>query len=168
MSASHAMPGRSATGYRRALAVLGVAAALGGAAYLLASAWQALTVQPQSSADADAGCDLNAGPCAVSFDEARFIRLEIAPRPVPATQPLRLLIDTGGIAADEVRVEFSGVDMNMGLLSVPLLDVGGGSFAGDATLPVCVRRRMTWRATVIAEGEQGIHRAGFVFDAGVY
>jgi hypothetical protein len=54
--------------------------------------------------------------------------------------------------------------MNMGLISAGLLDTGGGSFAGDVLLPVCVRQRMTWRARVTAGGPDGVHLATFEFE----
>jgi len=56
--------------------------------------------------------------------------------------------------------------MNMGLIRHELIDSGGGSFAGDAILPVCVRRRMTWRAIVSARGADGRYRAAFDFEVG--
>ena len=49
------------------------------------------------------------------------------------------------------------------LINAPLLDIGHGLFAGDTTLPMCVRKSMTWIATVISDGPRGRYRAGFEF-----
>ncbi|MGB5451114.1 MAG: hypothetical protein WBN00_03400 [Sedimenticolaceae bacterium] len=141
-----------------------MAVILGSLGYLASWSWPHLFPTPQFIAGAPSDCDLRSGPCTAVFGGDRFIRLEMEPKALLATQPLRVLIDTAGLDADEVSVEFSGTTMNMGVISAEILDTGGGSFAGDAMLPVCVRRRMTWRAIVTASGPDGIHRASFDFE----
>jgi hypothetical protein len=54
--------------------------------------------------------------------------------------------------------------MNMGLIERPLLESVGGTFIGEVVLPVCIRRRMRWHATVTAEGPDGVSKARFVFE----
>lgn len=52
----------------------------------------------------------------------------------------------------------------MGLIERPLLESGGGTFIGEVVLPVCIRRRMRWHATVTAEGPGGVSKTRFVFE----
>lgn len=146
--------------------LLGIAAAalLGGLAYLLALSWPLLFPPPVFESRAADGCDLLVGACTASFDDTRFIRLSIEPESLQPNKPLQLLVDTAGFRTEEVAVEFSGIDMNMGLIRNKLLDSGGGSFSGNAVLPVCVRQRMAWRAIVTAGGPDGVHRASFDFE----
>jgi hypothetical protein len=137
---------------------------LGGLAYMLGSNWAMLFRQPVFHAVAEAGCDLRAGPCVAAVDMSRSIRLDMTPRPLPPTEQLRIRVDTSGLTAESIAVEFRGIDMNMGKSSHELRDIGGGSFTGDASLPACTRRQMRWRATVTARGADGIYLATFDFE----
>ena len=153
-----------ASAWRNALTGGAVALVLGSLAYLLMRSWPLLFPPQLFIATAPPGCDLHAGPCAAAFDATRFIRLAIEPKAVVPNEPLRLLVDTAGFNAASVDVEFRGVDMNMGLIRNELMDTGGGSFTGDAVLPVCVRRRMSWQAIAVAQGDDAVHQATFYFE----
>lgn len=156
---------RSASSWRhQAVIGLGMAIALGGLAYLAGRGWPLLSSAPVFTASAPTGCDLHAGPCAAVFEGGRLIRLEMEPKTLPANQPLRILVETAGFAADRASVEFRGTEMNMGLISAALPDTGEGAFAGEVILPVCVRRAMAWQATVVVSSPAAIHRASFVFE----
>jgi len=153
-------------GWRGGLVGVALALLLGGLAYLVAARWTALFPPPVFAATAAPGCALSSGPCAATFDATRFIRLQTEPRMPLANEPLRVLVDTAGFRADSATITLSGIDMNMGLVHGDLLDSGRGSFAGEVTLPACVRRRMTWRATVTAHGADGVYRAAFELEVG--
>lgn len=157
---------RQGPGWRGGLAGIVLAILLGAVAYLVTSAWPRLFPPPLFEAASQPGCDLHSGPCAAAFDATRFIRLQIEPKTLPASEPLRVLVDTAGFPVATATIEFSGVDMQMGLVRHDLIDSGVGSFSGDAILPVCVRRRMTWRAIVTTRGADGLHRATFDFEVG--
>ena len=156
----------SATGAsrHRPLYVIVLAVLLGGFAYLLGMSWTQLFPPPLFSAQATNDCDLRISACEANFQEGRSIRLDIQPRGLPPSQPLRATVDTRGFDADTVAIEFSGVDMNMGLIRNELAARNKRSFAGDTVLPICIRRSMIWRATVTAVGAQGIHKATFDFE----
>ncbi len=164
MSTAPAAIGRTRPLLRLLLLGAAMAMSLGGMAYLASWSWPMLFPAPLYVTVAPTGCDLHSGPCTAVFDGDRFIRLEMEPKTLLANQPLRVLVDTAGFAAEEASVEFTGIAMNMGVITAEMLDTGGGSFAGDAILPVCVRRSMAWRARVTAIGPDGIHRATFDFE----
>ncbi len=151
-------------GRRSLLFGLVLAALLGALAYLLGLSWPRLFAPPVFTATAGDGCNLRAGACAASFDQTRVIRLDIEPRNLPPSVPLRVQVHASGFDTDTVSIEFSGVDMNMGLVRSELAVRGNGLFVGDTILPVCVRRHMTWRATVTARGPDGMHKALFDFE----
>ena len=155
---------RSGPWRRLVLTGAAMAMVLGGLAYIASRSWPLLFPTPLYSTIAPTACDLHRGPCTATFGNDRFIRLELEPKTLLAAHPLRVLVDTDGFRAEGVSVEFSGTTMNMGLISAEILDTGGGTFAGDTILPVCVRRRMTWQARVTASGPDGIHRATFDFE----
>lgn len=163
MRAALPTPG-AGTGRHTPLYMVVLAVLLGGFAYLLGSSWTQLFPPPLFSAHATNDCNLRISTCEADFQDERSIRLGIEPRDLPPTQPLRAMVDTRGFDADTVAIEFSGVDMNMGLIRNELTARSDRSFAGDTVLPVCIRRSMVWRATVTAEGPDGIHKATFDFE----
>ena len=62
------------------------------------------------------------------------------------------------------KVDFQGVDMNMGFNRVTLDRAGGDLFSAAAILPVCIRGGMAWRATVTLDTGNGPYVATFLFD----
>jgi len=83
-----------------------------------------ITVQPQ------AGCDLQRTPCEATLPGGGTVQLSINPRPIPMVAPLRLEVSLSGRDASKVEVDFTGVNMNMGLNRPELKAVGGGRFSG--------------------------------------
>jgi hypothetical protein len=147
---------------RRAIVL---AAIFGSLAYLLTIYWQQLLAPPDFSATAAPDCDLNVEPCTALFGAARSVRLTLEPRPVTASRPMQLRVESENIAADTAGVAFSGVDMNMGRIEIPLQAHQNGVFTVETMLPACIRRQMTWQAVISLEGPQASHTATFVFDA---
>jgi len=66
------------------------------------------------------GCDLRAGPCKATFPDGSEVVFEIRPHRIPVAQPLLIEVETRGIAARRVEVDFAGADMNMGFNRVTL------------------------------------------------
>lgn len=139
-------------------------AALVGLGYVAAIAWSKLNPPPAFNAQMDPDCNLRMTACTADFGNGKIIRLDMEPKTLPPMEPVRISVETIGIDPDHLTVEFTGVDMNMGLVKADMLDVGGGDFAGDAIIPICVRRRMTWQALVKARGDEGLFGASFTFD----
>ena len=145
------------------LAGILVAVSLGGLAFATAVGWGILFPASVFEASMDSACDLTAGPCSAHFGDGSTITFSISPPTPAANQPLRLTVEASGQAPENVNVTLQGKHMNMGLISAPLLDIGHGFFAGDTSLPMCVRDSMTWTATVISDSPRGRYRAGFEF-----
>lgn len=132
-------------------------------ALALYKAWPLLYPPLSEIAEPDPGCDLHAGPCTVRFASGASVRFAIEPQSIPVVTPLRLLVQTEGLDARTVEVDFAGVDMNMGYNRVQLEQTGPGEYAGQGTLPVCVRDRMDWEARVLLHTPDGILAAPFRF-----
>ena len=92
--------------------------------------------------------------------------MTLEPRPVPSSAPVQILVVLRGLQPDKVEVDFLGVEMNMGLHRLPLSDVGGGRYAGETTLPVCVTGKMVWQATVHLETGRKDIAVPFRFESG--
>lgn len=136
---------------------------LGVAGLALYRAWPILFPSLLASAPLDPACDLRQGPCASEIPGLGRFLFEIEPRHLPVAQPLQLQVRVEGVEPHAVEVDFVGVDMAMGFIRPRLQPVGAGRFAGETTLPVCVRARMDWEARVLVSTDQGLLAAPFRF-----
>jgi len=117
-----------------------------------------------ATAALDESCDLEAGPCESSFPGKGRVSLSIAPRPIVGLKPLELKVQTEGIEAQSVDVDFRGLGMNMGFNRPRLQKKSDGGFSGTGTLSVCILERMTWEATVLVTTREGVFAAPFRFE----
>ena len=148
---------------RRLVLWLALAVLFSGIGYALARQIPLWLAKPVVTATAAAGCDLQHTACSADFADGVRVSLAIAPQPLRANQALSLQVHADGLAAQQVEVRFSGVDMNMGLIDTPLSANADGSFRGQTTLSICIRQRMTWRAEVSVEGRDTLYRTHFDF-----
>ncbi|MBI1422184.1 MAG: hypothetical protein GC149_01875 [Gammaproteobacteria bacterium] len=103
------------------------------------------------TAPLNVSCDLHHGPCQSVFPNGAKVSLSIEPRPIAALKPLQIRVQTEGIEAKSVAVDFRGVDMNMGYNRPQLRQVAPGQYTGTWVLASCGLERMIWEATVIIE-----------------
>lgn len=137
---------------------------LTGLALVLALAYKWPRHRPQPERLALAPCDLNAGPCQVALGEGS-LRLTIGPRPIRPLRPLQVALELQGHEAQAARLVFTGVDVEMGQLAFELARSGPGRFAGEASLSICSRRRMTWQALLVVEAEDRSWQVPFHFES---
>lgn len=112
------------------------------------------------------GCRLDRQTCSTALPEGGVLELTLAPRPVPSSTPVQVTVVLRGLQPGRVDVDFQGVEMNMGLHRLPLADRGGGRYAGETTLPVCVTGKMVWQATVRLEAGRKDISVPFRFESG--
>ena len=98
-------------------------------------------------------CDLHQGPCAALLPGGGRLEFSLEPRPIPVLKPLRLEVRATGVKADSMEVDFAGVDMKMAFNRPRLVPGKGGLFTGQPSLPVCVRDKMSWQATVLVKSD---------------
>ena len=145
-----------------------LAVVFGSAAYLVAANWASWFPRTEFEAAAALECDPSQAPCRAQFGPGISISLSMAPRPLRAAEPMQLSVQGTGLDGRIARVTFSGVEMNMGLTTIELTDIGSGHFEGVATLPLCISRRMTWRARVSLSAADATYHADFRFDTTRY
>jgi hypothetical protein len=138
-----------------------VFAAIATAAFV--KVWPLLNLEVVASAPLDPACDLRSGPCTSRLPAGGTITFAIEPRAIPVMEPVRLEVRVEGPSAGGVEVDIAGVDMNMGFNRPALAAQGGGRFAGETTIPVCVRNRMDWEAKVLVRTPDGIVAAPYRF-----
>jgi hypothetical protein len=112
------------------------------------------------------GCDLQKRSCVATLPDGGRLEFSIAPRPIPLLQALRVEVTVTGLGPRKVEVDFAGASMNMGYNRGELAITTPGSYAGQASLPVCVSGSMAWVATVIVETDGQRISVPFRFDAG--
>lgn len=138
-------------------------AAAGLGVTLLLRASLLLHPAPSRLAEPDPGCDLRIGACRARFADGATVTFALEPRRIPVLTPLDLRVRLNGIDAQQVQVDFVGVDMDMGFDRVGLQQQEPGLYVGRATLPVCVRASMEWEARVLVLTAQGLVAAPFRF-----
>jgi len=111
----------------------------------------------------DSNCDLLAGTCSTKLPQKGSVTLSIEPRPIPLLKPMQLSVTTKDLDVSSIEIDFAGVGMNMGYNRPVLKKTGKNQFTGEATLPVCVRRKMDWEARVLLHMPEGIVMAPFRF-----
>ena len=99
----------------------------------------------------NSSCDLNQGPCTATLPGGGNLEFVVEPRPIPVLKPLRLQVRMAGATARSVEVDFAGVDMRMAFNRPRLEQEKDGLFTGQTSLPVCMRDKMDWQATVLIE-----------------
>ena len=105
----------------------------------------------------DASCDLQREACSVGLPGGGRVALSMATRPIPMVKPFQVEVKVTGAEAKQVEVDFTGIDMNMGLNRPVLHRQSDGLYAAEVTLPVCITGLMDWQVTVLLEiGSQHI------------
>ncbi len=100
-------------------------------------------------AEADAACELSAGPCEARFPDGTVVRLAATPQPSSAGVPVALTVGVEGDSRP-VAVELQGVEMAMGFLRLPFTEANG-DWTVSVDLPVCTTERMQWKADVVLD-----------------
>jgi len=103
----------------------------------------------------DPACNLQRQACAVSLPQGGRVELATDRRPIPLVKPFEIQVKVDGLQPRRVDVDFTGIDMNMGLNRPQLVDRGNGLFAAEVTLPVCISGEMDWQATVLIDSADG-------------
>jgi hypothetical protein len=118
---------------------------------------------PEQRLELDESCDLNQTACTLSLPTGGQITLSIEPRPVPVVTPLQFAVQAKGIELEKAELDFSGVSMNMGYNRFTLKPDGSGGYTGSGILPVCIRNRMDWEASVLLTTPERVLIAPFRF-----
>lgn len=99
-------------------------------------------------------CDLQQTVCDTALGDGGRLQLDVGTRPMPLVQPFEVRLQVDGLAAKSVELDFSGVDMNMGVNRLGLQSLGNGRFVGSASLPICVTGQMLWQLLVVIQTDR--------------
>lgn len=99
-------------------------------------------------------CDIQQGSCKATRGKQKII-LAIDSESIRSFIPLDFRVRLAGFQADEVSIDFQGVDMFMGVNQLSLTGQANGDYTGTITLPGHHNVAMVWRAKVsVRQGEQ--------------
>ncbi|MCU7808708.1 MAG: hypothetical protein KZQ73_12690 [Candidatus Thiodiazotropha sp. (ex Semelilucina semeliformis)] len=118
--------------------------------------WPILFPKVSISGQLDPDCDLRAGPCTTHLTDGGRVSFSIDPRDIPTMKPITLHVSVNGMVAQEIEVDFTGVDMNMGINRVTMNPESDGQYSGNGILPVCIRDAMEWEARVLISTRKGL------------
>jgi hypothetical protein len=111
-------------------------------------------------------CRLDRQSCEVALPDGGHMTVSLLPRPVPMMKPFSVEVRVQSMSLESVEIDFSGVDMNMGLNRFSLKDQGQGIWLAEATIPICVTGQMAWQATVMLRRGQQQIAVPFHFESG--
>jgi hypothetical protein len=107
-------------------------------------------------------CALHESSCAASWRDGR-LGLALGPQPLRCLSPLAVAAQLDGALPAELVVDFQGVDVPEAFHRTVLTPAGGGSYAGEAMLPLCATGSMRWQARVVARYGRRSVQAFFPF-----
>lgn len=116
-----------------------------------------------SNASLQAPCNLRQAACTNVFPNGETVSFSIDPKDIPILQALSLKVEINGIKASSVKVDFVGLNMDMGFNRSELKLAAPNNYIGKFTIPICVNSRMEWEAQVKIETEEGVMMAPFRF-----
>ncbi|MEY4591957.1 MAG: hypothetical protein RIR18_852 [Pseudomonadota bacterium] len=123
-------------------------------ALILIGAYQFLPLllpQTDETVLPDPGCNLQQQTCTVTLSDGTKVALTMGTQPVPMITPFIVSVKADGFVPKRLEVDFTGVDMNMGLNRPTLVLQTDGAYSTEASLPVCISGQMDWLVTLFVE-----------------
>ena len=108
-------------------------------------------------------CDFQQESCMVIRENQQII-LAIETEIIASFSPLEFRVKLVGLGADEVAIDFQGVDMFMGINQLDLTRQTDGSYTGTKILSGHVDQSMMWRAKVFVRRNDTITAGWFDFE----
>lgn len=102
-------------------------------------------------------------PCALSWPDGLRLQVGVEPRAaegggpaaIPTNTPITVRVEGEAAAGLRGQVIWTGHDMSMGRLALPLVEVAPGRLEARGPLPACVRGQMIWRLDLELDGPSG-------------
>jgi hypothetical protein len=118
------------------------------------AAW--LWIENQSSPSSPSfnaqDCDLNQGPCTLSFvwqGLPHIAQLTLSPQPVPIAKPLAVDLRLDGpLALEKAAIEITGTNMYMGFNRQALTQKSPTVWQGSTILGFCTESEMQWQVQI--------------------
>ena len=108
-------------------------------------------------------CDISKGSCRTSVAKNKFLNLSVLPIGIPQTQALDIAVKLEGFAANDVSVNFEGIEFDHNLMPYLLTKNNSGDFSGQGFISLCALREMSWLVNVIVENDKEILKVSFPF-----
>ncbi len=108
-------------------------------------------------------CQISKGACRISVAKDKFLNLSILPIGIPQTQALEIEVNLEGFEANDVSVNFEGLEFDHNLMPYLLTKNTDKDFSGQGFLSLCALREMSWFANVIVESDKEILKVSFPF-----
>ena len=105
----------------------------------------------------NSNCDLRKEACFVILPDGAKVNFSIVPKDIPLLKPLILTVKVEGLNVNDVKVQFKGVDMDMGMNISTLSSTAekDNTFTGKGMLSLCTHKKMEWEADVLLRTDRG-------------
>ena len=111
----------------------------------------------------DPACSPADRPCALRWPDGLEVQVGVEPRradggapaTIPTNTPITVRVEGPAAAGQRGAVVWTGHDMSMGRLALPLVEVAPGRLEARGPLPACVRGEMIWRMDLQLDGPGG-------------
>ncbi|WP_006786345.1 hypothetical protein [Thiorhodospira sibirica] len=114
-----------------------------------------------------ATCDLHQSECRAPLHTGEaFAVLSITPRPIKTMTRQEISVQLEGISLSALLIDFSGVEMFMGLNQTRLQADADGVLRGSIILPACMSAQMTWQVKLFSDTDKALLTAPFFFKTG--
>ncbi len=118
---------------------------------------------PTLAISPDPNCDLRTAMCTSVLPKGAKVSFAITPKDIPLLQPLTLEVITKGMKISKVEVDIAGLTMDMGYNRTTLNTTTKNHFKGNTTIPICIRNKMDWQASILLQTNQGLINVPFHF-----
>jgi hypothetical protein len=109
-----------------------------------------------------AACDIRKPPCTAKRGKQQ-IRFAIESNEIRSFVPLTFKVWLTEIDAKKITIDFEGVDMYMGIISLALDETAEATYTATSLLPGHVNQSMIWRAKILVQQGENVIGTAFEF-----
>jgi len=109
-------------------------------------------------------CQISESSCSVSIDENRSLTIDILPRGIIPAKIMEINVHLKGIDADEVTINFEGIEINHNLPSYHFDEIDDGHFNTKGLITLCTLRSMHWWANLVIFSGNESWKVSFPFE----
>lgn len=109
-------------------------------------------------------CDLNLSNCKIKTPDNETIEVSIEKRPLKTQELLKIKVTLSPQSKlTPQEVDFTGLNLNMGLIRPKLKPEGNGVFTGTFEIPICEIKKMTWNVRLLTK-EADQSQSAYIFN----
>jgi len=109
-------------------------------------------------------CQISKSSCSVEIAQGKSLTIDISPKGMIATKPMDINVNFKGITADEVMMQFEGVEIDHNLPNYYFDEINLNHFYTKGFISLCTLRSMNWFANLIFYSDGALWKVSFPFE----